>query len=266
MLWPIFSSPISDMLGHRMVIKIFTVLFTSQGEHMTGRLSTLTLLVTVALFPLAWAAEALQTEERDWRLVTDRDGVLVYMSHNDDSSIKTFRGEAVVPMSDFRAIGNQVEDYEFVASWMHMISSISELGRTSGVDRTIWVTTRLPWPVSNRDAALDLHITQEPESGSVLIAYEANDSLMEPQSGYVRMPALKGMLRFTPMEPGQVHVTFEVVLDPGGYIPAWIANLILRDIPYFSLRRYQRVSDLEQFRGTDRGYYNIPAGWPGAAK
>lgn len=226
---------------------------------MTGRLSMWLLLVTAALF-----AHAAQAEERDWRLVTDRDGVLVYMSHNDDSSIKTFRGEALVPMSDLRAIGNQVEDYEFVASWMHMISSISELDRASGVERTIWVTTRLPWPVSNRDAALDLHITQEPDTGAVVIAYEANDSLLEPQDGYVRMPALKGMLRFTPVKPGEVHLTFEVVLDPGGYIPAWIANLILRDIPYFSLRRYQRVSDQERFQGNDRGYYRIPAGWPGA--
>lgn len=219
------------------------------------------LLATVVLF-----ARTVEAEERDWRLVTDRDGVLVYMSHNDDSSIKTFRGEAVIPMSDFRAIGNQVEDYEFVASWMHMISSISELSRESGVERKIWVTTRLPWPVSNRDAALDLHITQEADTGTVLVAYEANDSLLEPQAGYVRMPALKGMLRFTPMEPGEVHLTFEVVLDPGGYIPAWIANLILRDIPYFSLRRFQRVSDQERFQGTDRGYYQIPTGWPGASE
>lgn len=204
--------------------------------------------------------------EPEWRLVTDRDGVRVFMAHNDDSAIKTFRGEAVIPMSDFRAIGNQVDDYEFIASWMHMISSISEIDRDSDIDRQIWVTTRLPWPVSNRDAALDLELRQEPETGAVIVAYEANDALMEPQSGYVRMPALKGMLRFTPLQPGEVHVTFEVVLDPGGYIPAWIANLILRDIPYFSLRRFQRVSDQERFRDSDSGYYSIPAGWPGASE
>jgi hypothetical protein len=188
----------------------------------------------------------------------------VYMAHNDDSSIKTFRGEAVVAISDFRAIGNQVDDYDFVASWMHMISSISDLGRDSGVQRRIWVTTRLPWPVSNRDAPLNLQISQEPDSFAVVVAYEADQSLMAPQSGYVRMPELKGMLRFVPVTPGEVHVTFEVVLDPGGYIPAWIANLILRDIPYFSLRRFQRVADQERFRHKDTGYYRIPPGWPGS--
>jgi hypothetical protein len=206
----------------------------------------------------------IQAEQREWRLVTDRDGIQVHMAHNDDSRIKTFRGEAIVPMSDFRAIGNHVDDYEFVSSWMHMISSIEDLGRDSPVQRRIWVTTRLPWPVSNRDAPLDLQLTQNPDTYVVLVEFEANPALMEPRSGYVRMPELKGMLRFEPLTPGEVHLTFEVVLDPGGYIPAWIANLILRDIPFFSLRRFQRVSDQERFRGRDTGYYAIPPGWPGA--
>ncbi len=222
--------------------------------------------VLVMAAGITLSVSMLYAEEPEWRLVTDRDGVQVFMAHNDDSAIKTFRGEAVVPMSDFRAIGNQINDYEFIASWMHMISSISEIGRDSGTDRQVWITTRLPWPVRNRDAPLDLEIRQDPETGTVTIAYEANDELLEPQSGYVRMPALNGILEFTPLRPGEVHVTFQVVLDPGGYIPAWIANLILRDIPYFSLRRLQRVSDQERFRGNDTGYYRIPAGWPGASE
>jgi hypothetical protein len=216
------------------------------------------------LLAIVLVANVVSAEEREWRLVTDRDGIRVFMAHNDDSAIKTFRGEAVVQMSDFRAIGNQVDDYEFVASWMHMISSISDLGRDSGIQRRIWVTTRLPWPVSNRDAPLNLQISQEPDSFAVVVAYEADQRLLPPQAGYVRMPELKGMLRFLPVKPGEVHITFEVVLDPGGYIPAWIANLILRDIPYFSLRRFQRVADQERFRGRDTGYYVVPPGWPGA--
>jgi hypothetical protein len=227
----------------------------------------MTVRILVCLSMFVWSVQSVvHAEDRHWRLVTERDGIRVFMAHNDDSSIKTFRGEGVIPMTDFRAIGNQVNDYEFIASWMHMISSISELDRDSGIDRRIWVTTRLPWPVSNRDAALDLQIRQEPDSHTVVVAYEANGTLLEPQPGYVRMPALKGMLRFTPEAPGQVHVIFEVVLDPGGYIPAWIANLILRDIPFFSLRRFQRVADQERFRLNDTGFYRVPPGWPGAAE
>lgn len=202
----------------------------------------------------------------EWRLVTDRDGVRVYMAHSDDSPIKTFRGETVVLMSDFRAIGHQLNDYEYVTGWMHMISSIEDIHRASDTEWQLWVTTRLPWPVSNRDAALDLALTQDPETYAVIVSYGDNTSLLPPQSGYVRMPDLHGRLQFTPLEPGRVHVSFEVVLDPGGYIPNWIANLILRDIPYFSLRRYQRVADQKRFKDKEVSTYRVPPGWPGATE
>lgn len=205
-----------------------------------------------------------QEQEREWKLVTDRDGIQVYRSHNDDSKIKTFRGEGIMPISDFRALAVQLNDYAHVASWMHMISSVSDISRVSDIDRQIWVTTRLPWPVSNRDAAMQLNVTQNPEDYSVTVAFEADAELLAPQDGYVRMPELAGRLYFKPIKPGEVQMTFEVVLDPGGYIPSWIANLILRDIPYFSLRRFSRVADQERFRGQDLGYYQIPPGWPGA--
>ena len=231
---------------------------------MKGKGTRLTALLA-ALLCLACPVLAL-AEAPEWRLVTDRDGVRVYMAHSDDSPIKTFRGEVEVAMTDFRSIGNQLDDYQFVTGWMHMISSIEDLHRSSGIERQIWVTTRLPWPVSNRDAALDLTLTQDPDTHAVIIAYTDNDQLLPKQDGYVRMPDLNGRLQFTPIAPGRVHVSFEVVLDPGGYIPTWIANLILRDIPYFSLRRYQRVADQEQFRGKDTGYYRVPPGWPGATE
>lgn len=217
----------------------------------------------IALLLLGPLLAPLQAEEREWKLVTDRDGIQVYRSHNDDSKIKTFRGEGIMPISDFRALGVQLNDYDHVASWMHMISSINEIARVSDIDRQIWVTTRLPWPVSNRDAAMQLDVSQDPHDYTVTVAFHAENQLLPPQDGYVRMPELSGMLRFKPIKPGEVHMIFEVVLDPGGYIPSWIANLILRDIPYFSLRRFSRVADHERFRGKDMGYYRIPPGWPG---
>ncbi|MGB1222193.1 MAG: hypothetical protein ACPG43_11660, partial [Alcanivoracaceae bacterium] len=173
--------------------------------------------------------------EQDWQLVTDRDGIMVYMAHSDDSKIKTFRGEGEIQADDFRAIANQLDNYPFIASWMHMISELQDLGRETPYDREIHVTTRLPWPVSDRDAGIEVRVYQDPETLTVLVPFVARDDIVAPSDSYVRMPELEGYLRFEPLEPGLIYMTFEVVLDPGGYIPAWLANLILRDIPYFSL-------------------------------
>ena len=217
----------------------------------------LALLVMVA--GLAWGDET----ERNWQMVSDRDGIKVYMAHTDDSNIKTFRGEGEVLMEDFRAIGNMLDDYDFIASWLHMISGLDDLGRVSDLQRHIWVTTRLPWPVSDRDCAIEVFLEQDPEDYTVTIPFVARQDLLQEKDGYVRMPQLEGFLKFQPVEPGKVYMTFQVILDPGGYIPAWLANLILRDIPYFSLKRFRRVASEDRFQGTDSGYFKVPPGWPG---
>ena len=110
-------------------------------------------------------------QEREWKLITDKDGIQVYRAHTDDSPIKTFRGETDINLEDFRSLGPIMDDYDFVASWLHMISAIEGVARPSPYDRTVWLTTRLPWPVSDRDAALHVTLEQNPETYAVRMPF-----------------------------------------------------------------------------------------------
>ncbi|WP_300411247.1 START domain-containing protein [uncultured Alcanivorax sp.] len=196
-----------------------------------------------------------------WVLVTDRDGIQVYRQDDDSSRLKTFRGVGLVPVADFNAIGALMDDYEAVASFMHMVSEIRDLHRASPYQRDVYVTTRLPWPVKDRDAPLRVTFYQEPDSYDLVMPFSLNPEVFPEQSDYVRMPQMEGYYRFEPLSPGEVKVTIEVILDPGGAIPAWLANIILRDIPYFSLRRLRRVVNLPRFQGISHGYYQTPESW-----
>ena len=91
--------------------------------------------------------------------------------------------------------------------------------------------------------------------------FSLNPPVFPEQPDYVRMPQMEGYYRFEPLSPGEVKVTIEVILDPGGAVPAWLANIILRDIPYFSLRRLRRVVNQPRFQGISHGYYQTPESW-----
>ena len=41
-------------------------------------------------------------------------------------------------------------------------------------------------------------------------------------------------------------------------------QFILRDIPYFSLKRLRRVINQPRFQGVDTGYYRVPESWKNA--
>ncbi|MAX55549.1 MAG: hypothetical protein CL537_08590 [Alcanivoracaceae bacterium] len=223
---------------------------------------TRVLLVLAALLGVMPAFAA----DDGWIMVTDRDDIQVFRQDDDSSRLKTFRGVARMPVEDFKSIGVLMDDYDSVASFMHMVSEIRDLRRHSHYKRDVYVTTRLPWPVSDRDAPLRVQFYQEPESYDLVMPFFLHESSMPEQDGYVRMPQMEGYYRFSPVEPGEVEVTIEVVLDPGGVVPAWIANIILRDIPYFSLKRLRRVINQPRFQGVDTGYYRVPESWQKSAE
>ncbi|MCK0153128.1 START domain-containing protein [Alcanivorax sp. S6407] len=218
----------------------------------------LTLIMMLALTMVSHADAPEQ--EPVWILVTDRDGVKVYRQKESDTRLKTFRGIARMPVDDFKAIGVLMDDYDAVADFMHMVSEIRDVKRYSHYKRDVYITTRLPWPVSDRDAPLRVSFYQEPDSYDLVMPIALNPGMPE-QKGYVRMPQMEGYYRFSPVAPGEVEVTIEVILDPGGAVPAWIANIILRDIPYFSLKRLRRVINQPRFQGVDTGYYQVPESW-----
>jgi hypothetical protein len=55
-----------------------------------------------------------------------------------------------------------------------------------------------------------------------------------------------------------VEVTYELVLDPGGYIPAWIANIVLKDTPYFTLERLRRVVERPEYQNWKDPTLDLP--------
>lgn len=198
---------------------------------------------------------------RQWSLVSDRDGIQIYMAHNDDSRIKTFRGVMVMELDDFYSPIAILDDYEYYGRWMYLIEGLSEVRRRSPQDRDVHVRTKLPWPVGDRDAGLQLTVNQDTKTGEIRIQFRSRDGILPARDDYVRIPEMVGHFNTLPLGGRKVQVTFEVLLDPGGYIPAFLANFILKDIPFVSLQRFRRVINTERFANHRVDYIGPPAAW-----
>lgn len=222
-------------------------------KYLAGWCFSLLLLV----FQPALAASA----DVGWKLVNRNDGVFVYMARMPNERLKTFRGVTTIDLDDFDAIAAFMDDYEFVTSWLHMVSTIDNIARTTPDDRLVYVTTRLPWPVNNRDAVLHVGLTQDPETYAVRMPMVDVPGVLPEKEGYVRMLKFDGYFMFQPLEKGRVVVTLQVILDPGGYIPDWMANLILMDIPYYSLKKLRAVANDPRFRDHHLNYFKTPPWW-----
>lgn len=203
------------------------------------------LLLTLLFCGQALAAGNGSTTNNDWKLVSDRDGIQVYMRpSNDNSRLKTFRGVTVVETADQYTVAAILNDYANYPKWLHFVDSATEISRKSEVLRYLRFTTLLPWPLSDRDAVLEARVVQTHPAplSEVDIYLDGRPTLIPPQSGYVRFPEMRGIFRVRTLnQPDMQEITYQLTLDPGGHIPIWLANILLRDAPYFTLLRLRQM-------------------------
>lgn len=213
------------------------------ASRMPVRLSVTLAALLLALFSGVALGQSQESLNPDWKLVSDRKGIQVYMRHNDESRLKTFRGVTRMTLKDEYAMVALLNDYESFPKWLHFIDGAAEIKRNGPLQRYLRFTTNLPWPLKDREAVLRADVVQKLNNAedSVMIYLTNTPDLIPPNDAYVRFPELLGIFGARRLGGQEVEIIYELVLDPGGYIPAWLANILLRDAPYFTLQRLRRI-------------------------
>ncbi len=185
--------------------------------------------------------------EEDWTLRKDNNGIRIYTKPVEGSDFHAFRGEARVD-SSLSALLAVHADVEYVTEWLKDCK-VSELLTDFSPDGFyVYFQTRSPWPVKDRDYVLRYVIDQDPDTHAVKISFEAEVGLHPETDECVRLTELSGYWKMTPVAPGKTDVVYEVAADPGGAVPAWLANRFVVDQPYHSLKRLRERTRLEQYQ------------------
>ena len=103
------------------------------------------------------------------------------------------------------------------------------------------------WPVSDRDIAARSTINQDPESGTITIHSEAVKDVVPEQKGWLRIPDLDNRFRLEPLDNGGSRITFRTFVNPGGNIPAWLANFVATRAPEYTLTNMAELLKKERY-------------------
>lgn len=189
----------------------------------------------------------------EWRLVRDLNGIQVFMKHRDESKIKSFLTVMVMNAPDPYALAAVIEDFEAAPQWMHMISELTEITRHSNQRRDIRVETRLPWPVKDRDATLKALVSQN-ENLDMSIKMDPDAKLLPEYPGYIRMPEIGGEIRAQMLSGQRLSFEMEFLMDPGGYVPPWLGNVILKDYSYYTMKNLRKMLQKEEYQNKKSVY------------
>jgi hypothetical protein len=186
---------------------------------------TIFTLVFIIIFSLIDTLSA-----QSWDFIKEKDGIKIYTRKEKNSSLKLFKGEAVLHASIdkvFHVLGDAT-NFDW---WDKDISEIKVLSFEPEKNIKYYLIYDVPWPVSDRDLVVNSDIAINPVTGERTILATPLINVVPEKPGIIRIKKYWQKWSVQPIDKGNVRVVLEGLVDPAGNIPAWLYNMTITETP-----------------------------------
>lgn len=176
-----------------------------------------------------------------WELEKDKNGIVVHTRYVEGSELKEFRGKTRLK-ANLHTVVALMEDNTQYPAWLKDCKKSEPVKVLSPKEKYIYILNGVPWPLNDRDFVIHTVLSQDKTTGAVTYRMKPIANIVPEKNGYVR-GTITGYWKFVPIGD-EVEVTYQVHSEPGGSIPTSIANIVVVDIPYETLKKMkERVED-----------------------
>ena len=161
--------------------------------------------------------------QNKWILKKDKDGIKVFTKNVDTSKFKAIKVECVLDgtIGKFDSIIRNVENHK---SWVYSTKKSFLVKVVNKTEIIYYTETSLPWPASNRDVIIQMQILKDSVNNSETINASNLNGVINEKSGIVRVRLLSMQYYVHLVNEHKISITFNILVDPSGSIPAWIVN------------------------------------------
>ncbi|MFY9309928.1 MAG: START domain-containing protein [Bacteroidia bacterium] len=178
--------------------------------------------------------------QNNWELKKDENGIKVYTKDIPGSDFKEIKTTTSfnASLSSLVALLTDISSHK---KWIYRCKESKLIRKVSNSELYYYMETMVPWPASNRDGVLRFKFTQDSITKVVTVSSVNVPDIMPELSGVVRVPKFKASWTFTPKSDGKVEAEYQLNVDPGGSVPAWIINMFAVEGPYESLTNMKKI-------------------------
>jgi ribosome-associated toxin RatA of RatAB toxin-antitoxin module len=170
-------------------------------------------------------------QKNGWVLQKNEKGIAVYMRNAENSDFKELKSVQVLKTS-LSSIVALLNDWDTYPQWVYRCGKSNTIKKISDTEVIHYQSVVAPWPVDNRDFVVDVKLVQDPVTKVINIKSENKPDYIPEVPDHIRMREFKASWVLVPLKDGTVEVTYQLLVNPGGYVPAWIINLAVVDGPF----------------------------------
>ena len=109
------------------------------------------------------------------------------------------------------------------------------------------VITQVPFPYKDRDGIYQNKFRWISESNTLLVDIKTLDEYIPEADDYTRVKG-SGFWKVVVRPSGKLDITFQMQIDPGGNIPAWLVNMFIDTTPYHTLVNLREFLKKEKYQ------------------
>jgi len=159
-----------------------------------------------------------------WMLTKDQDGIKMYSRHSEHSKFDDIKVE-----TDFTGTTSQfisiLEDIPKYTEWAYATKSAVLIKKINANEFIYYSEIDVPWPATDRDLYAHCKIISDHGSRSFKFIAESIKDYAPEKKNIVRIPLSKGTWNISTISDKLIHAEYQLELDPGGNVPAWLINL-----------------------------------------
>jgi len=200
----------------------------------------LVLLINSNIDSLAFVTEKnFEQDSSDWKLRKDRNGIRVWTRDHKGKRILEYLSKITIETS-LEKLVDIIQNVEKYPVWTANCETASIYKVMSDTSRIEYLTTKVPWPLEDRDVAMEFVVVNNTNT-----YFQANLSSVPDavplSNDYVRIEISEGTWIFKKIDEKRVEVIHQFLSDPGGSIPMFIVNMFIVSGPYKTLENLKEL-------------------------
>ena len=176
------------------------------------------------------------SEQEDWSLRIQQDGIKVYTKKIAGSRIDAFKATTMIS-AKYERVKEVILDYPNYPKWYQDYKTGEILEQLNQDKIIVRFVIDAPFPIKDRDSVNRVSVQQSDEH--IKVRLESAPTFIPPNNKQIRMTVSSG--RWTLEKEGnQTRVTLEYHADPEIPVPSWVSNRYVVQGPAKSLSNLKK--------------------------
>ena len=179
-----------------------------------------------------------------WELEFDRYGIRVYTQIEGESPFKQIKVTTTInaPVEKVMEILLAFGEYN---QWMNQVQE-SYLVNQADSSYYVFILEDAAWPVQDRYQVSKLNVRQSVSKSKV--QFKTVPNFIEKRKDAIQIKQFEGYWELEDRADHQCSLEYVLIQNPGGYVPAWLANFQAVDSPFQSIYKLRELAENARIR------------------